>query len=156
MVAPAQYSIETASTTTRQSVDGPKTRSSSFILLSNSNLYWKPEHPPPSTITRKNLSFSSLVISVSRRMQAWLKFMLLSTFGRDFVFSFVSSVENRLLAEVVCAVNPLPSLNTEISSLFRFCWRKSNSANGIYLHVTCGIRLQMVRSIWLCSFLTIL
>ena len=32
-------------------------QSSSFILVSRLKMYWNPEHPPPSTDTRKNLSY---------------------------------------------------------------------------------------------------
>jgi hypothetical protein len=41
--------------------------SSSLMLFSNSNLYWNPEQPPPSTIIRKQLP--SVAISFKRFTQ---------------------------------------------------------------------------------------
>jgi hypothetical protein len=41
--------------------------SSSLMVFSKSNLYWNPEQPPPSTITRKQLP--SVAISFKRCMQ---------------------------------------------------------------------------------------
>lgn len=41
--------------------------SSSWIVASRSNLYWNPEHPPPSTVTLKHVPFRE--ISLSRLTQ---------------------------------------------------------------------------------------
>lgn len=56
------YSIETSSMTTF-APSSPNCRSSGWRFLSISSLYWKPEQPPPSTMTlRKD---PSLQISCS-------------------------------------------------------------------------------------------
>ncbi len=49
MVAPSRNPIDISSLNTTS----PKSRSFSFLSSVRSSLYWKPEHPPPSTRTRK-------------------------------------------------------------------------------------------------------
>src|SRR5215470_8241078 len=49
--APAMYCTETGSTST-VAPSWASTRSSSARAVTQSNLYWKPEQPPPATLTR--------------------------------------------------------------------------------------------------------
>jgi len=63
--APRTRDSETSSTTTWQLGSQPKILSSELVESSRSNLYWKPEQPPPSTTSLSILveslpAFSSL------------------------------------------------------------------------------------------------
>src|ERR1700722_6911808 len=67
IAAPAMYCTETGSTST-VAPSRASTRSSSVLALTKSNLYWKPEQPPPSTLTRSiDPAGSVLRISPIRR-----------------------------------------------------------------------------------------
>src|SRR5216684_2200863 len=66
--APAMYCTETGSTST-VAPSWPSTRSSSAWAVTQSNLYWNPEQPPPATLTRI-IEPGGSVLRISRILRA--------------------------------------------------------------------------------------
>lgn len=82
--------------------------SSSAILVSKSNLYWNPEHPPPSTTTLKNWPFSQ--ISFKRFMQFSVR-----------ITSCLAGDEQKRDSSKGIALCPNLGNNSLINEIWRFC-----------------------------------
>src|SRR5215471_13624677 len=66
--APVMYCTEIGSTST-VAPSRASTRSSSAWVVTQSNLYWNPEQPPPATLTR-NIAPAGSVLRISRIRRA--------------------------------------------------------------------------------------
>src|SRR5882672_9109935 len=66
--APAMYCTDTGSTST-VAPSWASTRSSSARAVTQSNLYWNPEQPPPATLTR-SIEPGGSVLRISRTLRA--------------------------------------------------------------------------------------